>query len=225
MRTAEIFVAHLVFNQIYKLLRFLAVFFCIGMLGVPAFAEVTIVTAGTNLAAGTAGSAYSTAIEANEGCYPYTWKILSGSLPPGLSTSPSKSPITRPFKQYLDIRGTPTKAGSYTFTVEVIGCEGGHSERTFTIVIAEASGTTSYSVSSVSLNWDATASSEDVTSYKVLRGTTSGGPFVQIGTSTTTSYTDSTVQAGTTYYYVVQAVNASGPSGNSNEAEAVIPSE
>jgi hypothetical protein len=224
MRTAEIFVAHLVFNQIYKLLRFLAVFFWIGLLGVPAFA-VTIVTAGGNLAPGTAGSAYLAAIEANNGCYPYAWKIVSGSLPPGLWTSPSKSPITRRFTQYLDITGTPTEAGSYTFTVEVIGCERGHSERTFTIVIGEGSGTTSSSVSSVSLNWDANASSEDVASYNVMRGTTSGGPFVQIGTSTTTSYTDSTVQAGTTYYYVVQAVNASGPSGNSNEAGAVIPSE
>jgi hypothetical protein len=219
MDTTEIFVAHLVFNQIYKLLRFLAVFFCIGVLGVPAFA-VTIVTAGGNLAAGTVEKAYSAAIEADNGCYPFTWKILSGSLPPGLTDTPSDSPITKPYTQYLDVAGAPTTAGSFTFEVEVIGCEGGHTAETFTIVIGEKSSTTD---NSVSLSWDADASSYDVTSYNVLRGTASGGPYTKIGTSTSTSYTDTTVKAGVTYYYVVEAVNSAGSSGHSNQAEAVIP--
>ncbi len=39
-----------------------------------------------------------------------------------------------------------------------------------------------------------------------------------------TAYTDSTVQSGTTYYYVVTAVDSSGSESNySNQATAVIP--
>jgi hypothetical protein len=58
------------------------------------------------------------------------------------------------------------------------------------------------------------------TSYNVLRSTTSGGGYARIasGLSTaTTSYVDTTVAPGTTYYYVVQAANSVGTSGNSPE--------
>ena len=69
---------------------------------------------------------------------------------------------------------------------------------------------------SVSLTWTASA----VTStYNVLRSLVSGGPYTAIATGlTTTSYTDTTVTNGTTYYYVVTATNAFGTSPNSNEA-------
>ena len=63
-------------------------------------------------------------------------------------------------------------------------------------------------------------------SYNVYRGTTSGGPYTMINTSPddTTSYADSTVVSGETYYYVTTAVNASGEvSGYSNQTEAVVP--
>jgi Glycoside hydrolase family 44/Fibronectin type III domain len=69
----------------------------------------------------------------------------------------------------------------------------------------------------VGLSWTASAGA---TSYNVLRGTVSGGPYTQIGTSTTASYTDTGLTNGTTYYYVVAAVNTGGTSGNSNQASA-----
>jgi hypothetical protein len=70
----------------------------------------------------------------------------------------------------------------------------------------------------VSLSWS--ASTGTVTSYHVKRSTTNGSGYTQIGAPTTTSYTDTTVTNGTTYYYVVTAVNAAGESGNSNQAAA-----
>ncbi len=70
----------------------------------------------------------------------------------------------------------------------------------------------------VSLSWMA---SSGATSYNILRGTTSGGPYTQTGSSTTTSYVDTSVTNGTTYYYVVTAVNGAGQSGNSNQASAM----
>jgi hypothetical protein len=77
---------------------------------------------------------------------------------------------------------------------------------------------------SVSLTWSPSASS-GVTSYNVYRGTVSGGPYTRLHTGViTTTYTDSNVQSGTTYYYVTTAVDSSGAeSAYSNEAQANIP--
>lgn len=77
---------------------------------------------------------------------------------------------------------------------------------------------------SASLTW--IASSTPNVTYKVLRASAADGPYTNTVASnlSTTTYTDSTVQAGTTYYYVVRAVNASSvESTNSNVALAVIP--
>ncbi|NQX61832.1 fibronectin type III domain-containing protein [Paenibacillus qinlingensis] len=72
--------------------------------------------------------------------------------------------------------------------------------------------------SSINLNWTAVTGA---TSYNVKRATTAGGPYTTIATSVTgATYTDNSVTNGTTYYYVVTAVNAGGESGNSNESSA-----
>ncbi len=78
---------------------------------------------------------------------------------------------------------------------------------------------------SVALNWVASTST-GVIGYYVYRGTQSGGPYTKLnGTPVTaTSYTDATVTAGSTYYYVVTAVDSSGTeSAFSSEATATIP--
>ena len=69
----------------------------------------------------------------------------------------------------------------------------------------------------VSLSWNA---SSGATSYNVKRATVSGGPYTTVAPTSATSFTDTTVTNGTTYFYVVTAVNASGESGNSNQASA-----
>jgi hypothetical protein len=69
----------------------------------------------------------------------------------------------------------------------------------------------------VSLSWSA---SSGATSYNVMRATANGGPYTTISSPTTTSYSDTGLTNGTTYYYVVTAANANGASGNSNQASA-----
>jgi hypothetical protein len=70
----------------------------------------------------------------------------------------------------------------------------------------------------VSLTWSA---SSGATSYHVKRATTSGGPYTQIAAPTSTSYTDTSLTNGTTYYYVVSALNSAGESVNSAQVSAV----
>src|SRR5277367_1718200 len=70
----------------------------------------------------------------------------------------------------------------------------------------------------VSLSWNA---STGAASYNVKRSTTNGGPYgTAVASPTTTNYTDATVTNGTTYYYVVSAVNTAGQGGNSAQASA-----
>lgn len=70
----------------------------------------------------------------------------------------------------------------------------------------------------VTLNWTAVVGA---TGYDIKRSTTTGGPYTTVATNVYgTSYIDTTVTNGTTYYYVVTAINAAGVSGNSNEASA-----
>jgi hypothetical protein len=69
----------------------------------------------------------------------------------------------------------------------------------------------------VGLTWNA---SNGATSYHVKRTTTNGSGYAQIGAPTTTNFLDSGLANGTTYYYVVTALNSAGESGNSNQASA-----
>jgi fibronectin type 3 domain-containing protein len=69
----------------------------------------------------------------------------------------------------------------------------------------------------VSLAWTA---STGATSYNVKRAATNGGPYTTVASPAGTSFADTAVTNGTAYYYVVTAVNATGESGNSNQATA-----
>lgn len=77
---------------------------------------------------------------------------------------------------------------------------------------------------SVGLTWS--DGSSGIAGYKIYRAGVSGGPYSNInaGLDATTSYTDTTVVAGQTYYYVVTAVDGSGTeSAYSNETSAIVP--
>jgi fibronectin type 3 domain-containing protein len=76
----------------------------------------------------------------------------------------------------------------------------------------------------VTLSWSASTSS-DVVGYNVYRASVSGGPYSLIASSVSgTSYSDSNVTAGQTYYYVLTSVDSSGnESTDSNQASAAVP--
>jgi hypothetical protein len=73
------------------------------------------------------------------------------------------------------------------------------------------------------LSWAANTET-DLAGYNVYRGTASGGPYtgpLNGSLLTARTFNDTGLTNGTTYYYVVKAVDTSGnPSGNSNQASA-----
>jgi uncharacterized repeat protein (TIGR03803 family) len=81
------------------------------------------------------------------------------------------------------------------------------------------------SAQSVNLTWDP-SNSQNIVGYNVYRGGSPNGPYTKLNSTLdpNTAYSDSTVQAGKTYYYVTTAVDSQGvESAYSNQSEASIP--
>jgi cellulose 1,4-beta-cellobiosidase len=74
------------------------------------------------------------------------------------------------------------------------------------------------SSSQINLSWNVPAGA---TGYNVKRATVSGGPYAMIASGiTASSYSDTGLSGGTTYYYVVSAISPGGESSNSSEVSA-----
>jgi len=133
----------------------------------------------------------------------------------------------------LSLPMTLSAGQSASFTLTFTPQAAGASSGTFTFGSNATNSSQTESVSgtgtaapqhNVSLSW--TGSTSTVVGYNVYRGTQSGGPYVGLNGSpnATTAYTDNSVQAGQTYYYVVTAVDSAGTeSVYSNQAQAVVP--
>ena len=70
-------------------------------------------------------TAYTDTLTATGGTTPYTWSVNAGSLPPGITLT-SAGVLT----------GTPTAAGSYTFSVNVVDANNGIATTSITLVVA-----------------------------------------------------------------------------------------
>ena len=77
--------------------------------------------------AGEVGIAYSSQLPVNGGTAPFAWTVTVGTLPAGLSLSSSGL-----------LAGSPTSAGSFTYTVQVTDANGQSASRSVTQVIAAA---------------------------------------------------------------------------------------
>ncbi len=140
------------------------------------------------------------------------FKLSGLSLPITLASGQSV-----PFSVTFSPQGSGTTVGSISFL-----SNGANNPTTESV-----SGTGVAPVQhSVALSWSESSTS-GVVGYNVYRSSVSGGPYAALTSSPDPSLTfsDTTVSAGQTYYYVVTALNSSGiESLYSNEAQAIIPS-
>jgi hypothetical protein len=86
------------------------------------------ITTGSPLPEATAGSAYSLVFGLSGGASPFTWSLLSGSLPPGLTLSSGGI-----------LSGTPAAQGAYQFTVKVTDSAQVAAQASFTLVVGSGS--------------------------------------------------------------------------------------
>jgi hypothetical protein len=144
----------------------------------------------TSLPAGTVNAAYSATLQATGGGPAYHWSILSGSLPPGLTLSAPSGAIT----------GTPTSAGSSTFSVQVTSGDLTSEPASLTITIASLTPLTITGPLQLPVADTGTAYSESLTaiggtggySWTVTAGALPAG--LNLATSGAISGTPATVQ-------------------------------
>ncbi|MGD0401718.1 MAG: choice-of-anchor D domain-containing protein [Candidatus Acidiferrales bacterium] len=119
----------------------------------------------------------------------------------------------------VTVQFAPTAAGAVSGSVTLL------SNATNSAAMSLSGTGAQQSTHTAALTWMDSATT--VAGYNVYRSTTTGGPYTSKLTAspvTSTQFTDSGLQSGQTYYYVVTAVGSDGvESVNSNQATALIP--
>ena len=86
---------------------------------------------GTDLT-GTVGQSFAHNFFLSGGAGPYTWSVASGKLPPGLALQT----FSDPRDANDELAGTPTTAGTYTFTMRLTDYAGQQATQQFTATIS-----------------------------------------------------------------------------------------
>jgi autotransporter-associated beta strand protein len=123
---------------------------------------------------------------------------------------------------------TPTNGSIYSYAVTATNANGtsGSSTAAVATPVAPVPTATPANVTATAgalqetITWSAVAGA---TGYLLQQATTSGGPYTLVASATETTYTVTGLNANTTYYYVVSAVNSGGAGPNSAQASDTTP--
>src|SRR5579883_869987 len=152
-----------------------------------------------------------------------SYNVYRATSAGGEGTTAYKTGVTT--TTYTD--SSVSNATTYYYTVQAVNSYGSSSQSTEanaatgaapTVPGTPGTPTVTNGDTQVTLSW--TAASGTVTSYNLYRSTTSGGEGTTAYKTgiTTTSYTDTGLTDGSTYYYKVAAVNGCGTGTQSGEA-------
>jgi hypothetical protein len=92
---------------------------------------IVLPAGGSTLAPGTIGAAYAQNFFLSGGVAPYTWSVASGTLPPGLKLVTTDAPADN----NNQLAGTPTTAGTSSFTMRVTDSQGHQATQQFSLTI------------------------------------------------------------------------------------------
>ena len=140
--------------------------------------------------------------------------ITSGGFSPASITGSGSSTLTM---------NTTTSAAPYALSLTITGTSGTitHTGSTTLLVnlAAPASLTaTPNGAGQIALSWPGSVSAS---SYHVKRSLISGGPYVTVACTSSTSYTDSALASGITYFYVVSAAYSANPDAGGESADSI----
>jgi hypothetical protein len=156
---------------------------------------------GTQVFTASGADAYGNSVSVSSA----TWATTA----PG-SVSPSTGVSTT-----FTASSSATGSGSVTATVGAV-----HGSAAVTVTSTAPPAPTNLTATArgkrITLSWTGTSG----VTYRIYRGTASGGETLYVSNVTGTSYNDSRVVSGTTYYYQVSAVGTGGESPRSGEAFA-----
>jgi len=193
--------------------------FFISVSAPPPFAIVT-----SSLPAGVVGTAYTANLLATNGTQPYAWSVISGDLPAGLTLEGASGQIS----------GTPTTEGTFNFTIEVqdSATPPRSDNRGFAISISapgapEApAGVAAFSMDTqIRVSWNEVPDADSYNLYMASVPGVSKDNYSTLAdgiqrTGVTPNYIETGLSNGTTYYFVVTAVNVNGESADSLEVSA-----
>ena len=161
----------------------------------------------SSLPGGTTGTAYSTTLQASSGTTPYTWSLSAGTLPAGLSLVSSTGVIS----------GTPTAAGTLSFTVQVKDAANNTATKALSIAVAAAAQPPTVTTSSLPGGTVGTAYS---TTLQASGGTTPYSWSISAGSlpagltlSSSTGQISGTPTAAGTASFTVQVTDAANNTG------------
>ncbi|OFW03357.1 MAG: hypothetical protein A3G20_05600, partial [Acidobacteria bacterium RIFCSPLOWO2_12_FULL_59_11] len=168
-------------------------------LSIAIFSTIAITT--TSLPDGTVNLAYSQTLAASGGKTPYTWNIISGTLPAGLSMNSGTGAVT----------GTPTSSGASTFTVQVTDANGATATQALTVTIYAAVSITTATLPDGTIG-AAYSATVNVNGGKnpLVWGLLSGALPTGLALNSSTGAITGTPTASGTYNFSIQVTDANG---------------
>jgi hypothetical protein len=134
---------------------------------------ITVAPATSTLPGGTYGTAYAQTISASGGTAAYTYSVSAGSLPTGLTLTAGT------------LAGTPTAAGSYSFTITAKDRNSYTGSQTYTLVIHKAA--LNVAVNNASFSYGGTYPTFTGTAATLLNGDTAASVGLAYATTTATT--------------------------------------
>lgn len=166
------------------------------------------------------GVYYSQEIQSNHYGIPYTFRIVSGAMPPGIGAAASSDGFT------YTVRGTPISVGSYTFVVGATRRDGGIGDtppdKSYTLVVTGYPVITTASLPGAMVG-QSYAQTIGVTGgvpgyeWSITAGSLPGGLVLNAGSGVISG----TPTTNATYSFTVRAKDATGRTGSQDLSIAV----